>query len=124
MRIRLGAFALAGALALPSCGGDGGASIEGEDVTVQMFDNRFQYTEISVLVGGSVTWVGAGRNPHNAVASDGSWSTEEAFGSVEMREGDETTITYDQAGTYTFFCTFHGDAEGGGMAGTLVVGDG
>ena len=35
-------------------------------------------------VGATVTFVGAGRNPHNAVASDGSWSTESEFGSLEQ----------------------------------------
>ena len=52
-----------------------------------MFDNRFQFTEIRIPVGGSVTWRGAGRNPHNAVASDESWSTETEFGSLEQLEG-------------------------------------
>lgn len=89
---------------------------------VEMYDNRFQYTEIKIPVGGSVNWVGAGRNPHNAVAADGSWSTENVFGSLEQLEGDEATLTYDEPGEYTFFCTFHGNAEGAGMAGTLIVG--
>jgi plastocyanin len=116
-------LALMGLLLVVSCGGEDAAeSISGEDVTVEMFDNRFQYTEIEIPVGGSVTFVGAGRNPHNAVAADESWSTEEAFGSLEQLEGDEATITYDQPGEYVFFCTFHGNADGDGMAGTLIVG--
>lgn len=89
-----------------------------------MFDNRFEYTHISVPRGGTVKWVGAGRQPHNAVASDGSWTTEDAFGSLDQLEGDEAVLTYDQPGTYVFFCTYHGNAEGDGMAGTLVVGEG
>lgn len=97
--------------------------IEGENVTVEMYDNRFQYTEIRIPVGGSVNWVGAGRNPHNAVAADGSWSTETVFGSLEQLEGDEAVLTYDEPGEYVFFCTFHGSAEGDGMAGVLIVGD-
>lgn len=123
MRPRNWALALVGAMMLLACAG-GDSAIEGEDVTVRMFDNRFQYTQIDVPVGGSVTWVGAGTSAHNAVAADGSWSTEDVFGGLELLEGDQATITYDQAGTYTFFCTFHGNAEGDGMAGTLVVGDG
>lgn len=88
---------------------------------VQMLDNRYDPTDITIPVGGSVTFVGAGRNAHNAVAADGSWSTGEAFGSLEMHDGDEATIIFDQPGTYTFFCTFHGNAQGQGMAGTLTV---
>ncbi|HEU4320077.1 MAG TPA: plastocyanin/azurin family copper-binding protein [Acidimicrobiia bacterium] len=125
MKSHLRALALAGAILLVACGGsDEGESIEAQDVTVAMYDNRFQYTEIEIPVGGTVTWVGAGRNPHNAVDAGGQWSTESVFGSLEQLEGDEALLTYDTAGTYTFFCTLHGNAEGDGMAGTLIVGEG
>jgi plastocyanin len=116
---------LIGLCLIASCGGDdaaGGESISGDDVVVQMFDNRFEYTEIRIPVGGTVTFAGAGRNPHNAVAADGSWSTEDVFGSLEQLEGDEAVLTFDQPGEQVFFCTFHGNAEGNGMAGTLIVG--
>ncbi len=105
-------------------GGDEEASISGHDVEVDMFDNRFEYTDIAIDPGGSVTFVGAGRNPHNAVAADGSWTTESSFGSLEQLEGDEARLTFDTPGTYIFYCTFHGNAEGAGMAGTLTVGPG
>jgi len=114
---------LIGLFLIASCSGDGaGESITGENVVVDMFDNRFEYTEIRIPVGGTVTFVGAGRNPHNAVAADGSWSTEEVFGSLEQQEGDEAVLTFDQPGEQIFFCTFHGNAEGEAMAGTLIVG--
>lgn len=118
-------LALAGALAASACSGSdgGGESIEGSDVVVEMYDNRFQYTEIRIPVGGSVNWVGAGRNPHNAVAADGEWSTESEFGSLDQFEGDEAQLTYDEPGEYTFFCTYHGNARGAGMAGVLIVGE-
>jgi plastocyanin len=86
-----------------------------------MFDNRYEYNEIHIPPGGSVNFVGAGRNPHNAVASDDSWSTEDVFGSLEQRDGEEAIIVFEQAGEYPFFCTFHGNAEGSGMAGTVIV---
>ena len=126
MKSHLRALALAGAILLAACGGgdDPGESIAGDDVVVDMYDNRFEYTEIKIPVGGSVSWVGAGRNPHNAVDAGGEWSTESVFGSLEQLDGDEAILTYDSAGTYTFFCTFHGNAEGDGMAGVLIVGDG
>lgn len=126
MRRRILALVMAGALIMVACGGSegGGDAIEGEDVVVDMFDNRFEYTEISIPVGGSVTWRGAGANPHNAVDAAGQWSTEDVFGSLDQLEGDEATLTFDSAGTYTFFCTYHGNAQGSGMAGTLIVGEG
>lgn len=97
--------------------------MEGESVSVDMYDNRYQYTEVRVPVGGEVSWVGAGRNPHNAVAADGSWSTEDAFGSLDQLEGDVAVIRYDAPGVYQFFCTYHGNADGAGMAGVLIVGE-
>ncbi len=50
-------------------------------------------------------------------------STESAFGSLEQLEGDSAVLTYAEPGEYVFFCTFHGNAEGDGMAGVLIVGD-
>lgn len=97
------------------------AEVDPVHPVVRMLDNRFSPSDITIPVGGSVTFVGAGRNAHNAVAADGSWSTEDVFGSLEMHEGDEATITFDRPGNYTFFCTFHGNAQGKGMAGTLTV---
>ncbi len=115
---------LVGLLVIGACSGDGGGgeSISADDVVVDMFDNRYEFTEIQIPVGGTVTFVGAGRNPHNAVAADESWSTEDEFGSLEQLEGDEAVITFDEAGEWVFFCTFHGSAGGDGMAGTLIVG--
>jgi plastocyanin len=111
------------ALTLVACSGGGSDdTIEGQDVVVNMYDNRYEYTEVRIPLGGTVNWVGAGRNPHNAVAVDESWSTETVFGSLEQLEGDEARLTYDTPGTYVFYCTLHGNAEGAGMAGTLIVG--
>lgn len=125
MKSKVLVAALVGGLVIGACGGsESDGSVEGETVTVQMFDNRFEYTEVRIPVGGSVNWLGAGRNPHNAMAVDGSWSTEDVFGSLEQLEGDGAVLTYDQPGVYPFFCTFHGNAEGKGMAGVLTVGEG
>ena len=126
MKNRLVVLAVAAALALSGCGGSADASeqISGDNVTVRMFDNQYEYTEIRIPVGGTVNFLGAGRNPHNTVAADGAWSTEEVTGTLEQFEGDEAVIMFTAAGEYPFFCTFHGNAEGAGMAGTIIVGDG
>lgn len=90
-------------------------------MVIEMLDNSYSPSELTVAAGIPVTFLGAGRNPHNAVAADGSWSTEDTFGSLEQFEGDQATVVVEEPGTYVFFCTFHGNAEGRGMAGTLVV---
>ena len=123
MRSQIFTFALLVAIIVAACGGDGGGgeSIQGDDVVVEMFDNRFGFDDITIPVGGTVTWVGAGRNPHNSVAADGSWSTESVFGSPDQFEDDEATLTYNTAGVYVFYCTYHGNSDGDGMSGTLTV---
>lgn len=111
------ALILAAGVTLISCGSEGSSG----GVTLEMLDNRFQPAETTVTVGTEVTFVGAGRNPHNAVAADGTWSTEDDFGSLDQFEGDAATLSFDSPGTHPFFCTFHGNAEGEGMVGTLTV---
>lgn len=127
-RVRLGVrraslLFLTCALGLAGCATESSSELIGDDLVVEMFDNRYAATELQVPVGGTVTFVGAGLAPHNAVASDGSWSTESDFGSREQFDGDAATLRFDQPGNYEFFCTFHGNAEGGGMAATLTVGE-
>jgi plastocyanin len=123
MRIRSLVVAAITVVLLAACSGGDSTVVEGQDVVVHMYDNRFEFTEVRIPVGGTVTWQGAGRNPHNAVASDGSWSTEDEFGSLEMLDGDSAALTYDTPGTFEFYCTIHGNTDGDGMAGTLVVGE-
>lgn len=101
---------------LAACRGPGAGTVD-----VEMLDNSFSPPAITVEAGTPVRFVGVGRNPHNAVAADGSWSTEDSFGSLEQHEGDTATVVVSEPGTYRFFCTFHGNADGRGMAGTLTV---
>ena len=68
--------------------------------------------------GKSVEWVTVGDSAHTIFASDGSWESE-----LVMERGTRYTRTFDETGVYPYFCTFHGNAEGGGMAGYVVVGD-
>lgn len=101
---------------LGSCGSHGSG-----EMVVEMLDNRFAPIDVTVTTGEDVTFIGVGRNPHNAVAADGSWSTEAEFGSLEQFEGEAATLVFDTPGSYVFFCTFHGNGRGEGMAGTLTV---
>lgn len=97
------------------------------DVTVRMLDNSFDPMVVEIEPGQSVEFENVGLAPHNAIAADGSWSTEDSFGELAMLEGDTTVITFDEEGAYDFFCSFHAtqDEDGNwqGMTGTLIVGD-
>jgi plastocyanin len=87
-------------------------------VTVNMLDDFFGRDLTRVPIGTSVRFVNDGRNPHNAVDAKGAWKTP-----IDMRRGDAKLVRFSQPGVYRFYCTFHGTADGKGMAATLVVGN-
>ena len=102
-----------------ACGAPNDASVK-----VRMYDNAFSPTTIRVPVGTAVTFANVGRNPHNAVATDGkAFSTEHSFGALEMPASASAAVTFIAPGVYRYYCTYHGTPDGRGMAGTLVVGN-
>lgn len=122
MRSRLLSLLLAGVAALVVAGCTGDAS-EDTFVHVVMLDNFYNREVTRIPEGATVRFGNGGQAPHNAVAADGSWSTEETFGDLVMRAGDEADVTVDEPGIYPYYCTFHGTPDGDGMAAVLVVGD-
>jgi plastocyanin len=93
-------------------------------VLVSMADNSFSPAIVHVPVGGSIVFINAGRNEHNVVSVDKSWSSEKTFGKVKMRPEDMSEIVFSKEGVYPFFCSFHGTPDGkAGMVGVVVVGN-
>jgi len=93
-------------------------------VLVAMADNSFTPSIVRVPVGGSVVFHNAGRNAHNAVSIDKTWSTEKTFGNISIPPEQMTEVVFPTAGVYHFYCTFHGTPDGkAGMVGVIVVGD-
>ncbi len=89
-----------------------------------MLDNTFTPQVVRVPLGGTVRIENRGRNPHNAIAVDRSWSTETALGRIDMMQGDHAEITFSETGRYPFYCSFHATPDGRrGMVGVLIVGD-
>lgn len=111
------------AVVVAACGGDDPEA----DAEVRMLDNSFAPNVLEVDTGATVSFVNDGAVAHNAIAADGSWSTEDSFGDLAMDAGDATTITFDTPGVYDFFCSYHAtqdeDGDWQGMVGTIVVGD-
>jgi plastocyanin len=120
---------LVAALAV-GCGGDDDPSaaggddapdatlLEGDSVEIQAVDNSFQPEAARVAAGTEVTFVNAGRNSHNVIPEDedAEWRVDEdAF-----QPGDSASYTFDEPGTYKFFCSIHGTIDAG-MPGVLVV---
>jgi plastocyanin len=84
-------------------------------ITVDMRDNTFQPRTDTIAVGGTVTWRNVGNNSHTSSADAGTWTS----GSVTS--GNTYARQFGQAGSFPYFCEFHGSAGGNGMAGTIVV---
>jgi plastocyanin len=93
-------------------------------VLVSMADNSYSPAIIRVPTGGSIVFINAGRNDHNAIAVDKSWSSEKTFGNIKMRPEDMSEIVLDKEGVYPFYCSFHATPDGkAGMVGVVVVGN-
>ncbi len=83
--------------------------------TVQMVDNQFQPQTMTVPVGTTVTWTNVGNSAHTATSDTG------VFDTGTVNPGQSGSFTFDQPGTYPYFCRFHGAPSGGGMVGTIIV---
>jgi plastocyanin len=70
---------------------------------ISIGDNFFAPDEVTVAVGATVVWqIDAGENPHDVIASDGSFGS-----SSPMNRGDTFSHTFTKAGEYAYVCSFH-----------------
>lgn len=79
-------------------------------VTVDVVDNDFEPNHLTVRAGAEIVWEFKGGAAHDVTADGG------AFESGRLRRGDEFVLTFDEPGTYTYYCTLHHV-----MQGTIVV---
>ena len=87
---------------------------QGQEVTVRMEDNFFDPANITVEPGTTVTWVHSGNNPHTTTSYDGLWDS----GMIEGGSGGTFSFTFEEPGTYDYFCIPH---ESLGMIGSVTV---
>jgi plastocyanin/uncharacterized membrane protein YozB (DUF420 family) len=85
--------------------------------SVRISEDRFQFipSQITIPAGTTVIWVNDEVAKHTASADDG------LFDSGNQELGDSFAYTFSEPGTYPYFCRYHGDVGGIGMAGTIVV---
>lgn len=92
----------------PSPDDDGDAG-DGAEVAIRAF--AFAPAEVSVPVGATVVWVNQEEAmPHTATSDDGLWD------SGTLDPGERFSFTFEEPGTYTYFCRIHPS-----MKGTIVV---
>lgn len=81
-----------------------------QEFTVEMRDLAFWPNDLTVPLGTKVTWVNRDALPHDATEDDRAWGT--GF----LNQGEQGTLTFDTAGTFSYYCTIHPQ-----MKGTLTV---
>jgi plastocyanin len=103
-RTSLTALAAAAALVVAGCGGGGEdeASAVSEDGQVLIADFKYDPEEITVETGQPVTFLNSDVAPHTATADD-----EKSFDTGRLEIEDEGELSFDEAGTYGYFCDFH-----------------
>jgi plastocyanin len=79
-------------------------SAGGDEVRTEIARFAFE-TPIEISVGTSVTWTNT-EEPHTVTARDGS------FDSDRIPQGESFTHTFDEAGTFEYFCQIHPAMEG------------
>ncbi|MGE0067636.1 MAG: cupredoxin family copper-binding protein [Solirubrobacterales bacterium] len=117
---------LALSLALAACGGSddstgsSGATTEAETLEseptpggeaarsekVKIVEFAYGPDPVVVAVGGKVTWRNEDMAPHTATADDGSFDT----GTLER--GKIKSATFEEAGTFPYFCEIHPTMHG------------
>jgi plastocyanin/uncharacterized membrane protein YozB (DUF420 family) len=90
---------------------------EGAASSVTIHEDQFRFipSQMTIPSGTTVVWVNDERAKHTASADDGS------FDSGDQGLGVSYAHTFEEPGAYPYFCRYHGDIGGIGMAGTIVV---
>jgi plastocyanin len=88
-------------------------------VEVVATDNEYTPDVARVAVGQPVVWVNIGENEHDIipvtpVAGFG-------IGLDEWVKDSSYTFSFDEPGSYAYYCSIHGTRSGRGMAGTVEV---
>ena len=114
VRVKLGVTLLAVVATLAACGGsddDAGGGTAPQPAQVAITIQDFDFGDpATASVGDTVTVTNNDGVPHTWTSTDG------AFDSGSLAEGDEFSFTFDEAGEYSFFCAIHP-----AMTGTITV---
>ncbi len=104
-------------LGAAGCGGsDGGTGSEGGGAgtasakqTVQIASYKYLPETVEVQARGSITWKNEDDALHNAQTDDGGTG---AFDTKDLDLGDSKRLTFEEPGTYSYYCIYHRFMEG------------
>jgi amicyanin len=97
----------------PAAGQTASAAAASDAVSVAISGMSFGAPTVTIKAGGTVTWTNNSTMPHTVTAIDGS------YGSGQLDNGASFSHTYDQPGTYSYYCKLHPR-----MRGQVIVVDG
>ena len=99
-------------LVLAACGGDedpaATSGAQEATATTEVDIAEFEYVPeaITVAAGDTVTWTNSDEAPHTATADD------ETFDTGDMKLDGRGEVTFDESGTYSYYCRFHAFMKG------------
>lgn len=93
----------AGASAMPAGGGSAASAAK-----VDIADFKYGPPTVTVKKGGSVTWTNSDDAPHTATQTPGG----SGFDTGTLEKGDSKTVSFDEAGTFPYVCSFHAFMQG------------
>ena len=78
---------------------------------ISIQDSAYYPNELAINVGDTVTWTQDDTTEHTVTSDD------DLFNSDTLVPGDIYSLVFPDAGTFTYYCIFHGH----GMSGVIVV---
>lgn len=83
---------------------DASAQAAPESVVVTIARSRFGDPELRIAAGTSVLWENTDESAHTVPSTADSL---QVFGSGELGRGDTFAVTFDEPGTFPYFCMIH-----------------
>jgi plastocyanin len=79
---------------------DTGATAPVMEAAIEIADFAFGPADVTVAVGGTVTWTNTDNQAHTATSSGN-------FDTGSIAAGASASVTFDAPGTFTYICSFH-----------------
>lgn len=97
----------------------GDSTNPGTQNTISVEDNTFNPNAMTVSVGQTVHWNWAGQNGHSVTFVDDPSGGSQPPG-TSVKTSGTFDLTFNNAGTFDFYCTVHGTPTSG-MRGQIIV---
>lgn len=94
--------------------------VDTDTATIQATDNDYAPKHLQITAGTVVTFVNKGRNQHDVIATDPARG-DFTIAQEDFEPGVSVERTFDEPGTYPYFCSLHATATAGSMRGYITV---